>query len=293
MRCILRSTAGATLLSVLLLALAFQGCGGRTTSSPVLARVGDSQLTLDDARQHIDTSRSDGADQLRRYVAAWINAELVFQEARRKGIEKSEKVLQRSNEALRQLTINEFLEQVLFHENGTMSEDSLRRYFIAHASEFVVPEDMIQANIAFFGTREKASAFSASIAQGAPWTSVLRTMFPDTQNASALLGSSAGKYYTVHTIVPAELWRVCQGLGPGEVSYPVRSGESFVIVQVLKSVKEGTPASFEIAHDEVLQRASVERRQHLYDSLLATLRSRYVVQVTSSSVLSDTVSQHE
>ncbi len=277
----------------ILLALVFHGCSRQAANSPVLARVGDSQLTLDDARQHVDTSRSDVADQLRRFVGAWINAELVFQEARRKGIEKSDIVQQRSNEALRQITINEFLDQVLFREAGTVSDDSLRRYYTNHAPEFVVREDMIQANIAFFGSREKASAFSASVSQGMPWAAVMHNLFPDTQKASALLGSSAGKYYTVHTIVPPELWRVCQGLGPGEVSYPVRAGEAFVIVQVLKAVKQGTPASYDIARDEVLQRANVEHRQHLYDSLLTTLRSRYIVQVTSSSLLSDTAARHE
>jgi len=265
------------------------GCGGHPASSPVLARVGDSQLTLADARQHVDTARADAAGQINRYVAAWVNGELLYQEAKRKGVDRAEPVQRAANEALRQIVVQEYLRESLFGDTSGVPEDSLRGYYARHAAEFFVHEDMIGANLAIFAGRERASAFAAAISQGTAWSPALR----DSVYSASLLTGSAGSIFTVHTIVPPELWRVCQGLGAGEVSYPVKTDAGYAVVQVIRTYKQGAPASFEIARDEILQRSLIVYRQQRYDSLLSGLRARAQIQINSSITLSDTVPHHE
>ncbi len=277
-------------LSVLLaVALAIAGCGRRSTQSPVLARVGDQVLTLADAREHVDTAGVDVAGQIRRYIGVWVNNELVYQEAARNGIDRSESVRRQVDDAGRQIVAQEYLRQVLFADLTAVPDDSLRAYYARHAGDFFVHEDMLNANIALFASREHASAFAAAVAQGAAWAAALK----DSVTSTSLLSSAAGVFTTAHTIAPPELWRVGQGLGPGDVSYPVKTDAGFAIIQVLKAFRQGTPASFEIARDEIQQRIMVEFRQRRYDSLLAQLRGRAQAQINVTITATDTVPHHE
>ena len=60
----------------------------RERSDSVIARVGGAELTIEEALAHIDSSRHPLPDQLRLYVARWVNDELLFQEAKKQGADK-------------------------------------------------------------------------------------------------------------------------------------------------------------------------------------------------------------
>jgi len=257
-----------------------------------MARVGSDTLTLDEALSHIDTTRGDRNVQLRQYIASWINSDLLFQEARRKGVDNSENVNNQLEEIRRQLANQSYLEQYVYHDTAAIPDDTLRAYFERHAAELVVPEDVKQLNIALLNSREKASAFAASVSQGTPWNASIAALMKDTGSASTLVSASGGKYYTSHTIVPQELWRVTQSLAPSEVSFPVKTGSGYVVVQVLRTYKQGASSPFELARDEIIQRMLLDRRRKKYDELLATLHHRYSVQVYFSSS-NDSVANHE
>ncbi len=254
--------------------------------------MGSDTLTLEEAVRHIDTTRSDKNIQLRQYVASWINVDLVYQEARRKGIENSASVNRQLEDIRRQLATQSFLEQYVYNDTTAIPDDTLRSYFGNHATEFFIREDVKQLNIALINSREKASAFSATIAQGTPWGAALAAFVKDSSSASTLLSVSTGKYYTVHTIVPQEIWKVTQSLSPGEVSYPVRTAAGYIVVQTVRTFKQGGSSPFDLAKDEIFQRILLDRRRKNYDEFLRTLRNRYPVQVYFSPSI-DSAAHHE
>ena len=269
-----------------------QDCGKHFPSSPVIARVGSDTLTLEEALRHIDTTRSDRNVQLRQYIASWVNTDLVYQEARRKGTENSEPVNRQIEEIRRQLATQSYLEQYVYNDTTAIPDDTLRTYFGSHASEFFIREDVKQLNIALLNSREKASAFSATIAQGTPWNTALTAFVKDSSSASTLLSVSSGKYYTAHTIVPQEVWKVTQSLVPGEVSYPVRTAAGYIVIQVMRTYKQGGSSPFELAKDEIFQRMLLDRRRRDYDDFIKALRNRYSVQIYFPAS-HDSVAYHE
>ncbi len=280
------------MITVVFLMFIVQDCGKRPPASPVLARVGDDVLTLDEAFLHIDTTRGNRSNQLRQYVAQWVNTELLYQEAKRKGIDNTEQVLQAVADARRQFATQSYLDQYVYKDSGSVREDTLRAYFSLHSGEFFIPEDVRQLNIAVFNNREKASAFAAAISQGTAWAAGLNALAKDTAAAAHVVSSVNGQYFTVHTIVPPELWKVTQSLSPGEVSFPVKlEGVNFV-VQLVKMYKQGTPSPYELARDEVRQRVLLALRRQRYDVLLRSLRNRYSIQLSLPSS-SDSAALHE
>jgi hypothetical protein len=252
----------------------FSSCGRQETKT-VIARVGNAQLTLEEARTRIDTSRSSYNTRLSRYVAQWVNAELLHQEALQRGIDRTDEFRSRMEDAKRQLVNQQYINETIFTDTAGTDEQSLRGYFTDRGAEFIVREPTIKLALASFATRERASAFAASVSRGTAWNDALQ----DTAFSTSLLSTVSGRYYTERTLFPAELWKVANALGIGDVSFPVKTADAFWVLKPLAVFSPGKQADYDMVREEVRGRVLIARRHQLYDSLLGTLRKRYNVEI--------------
>src|ERR1041384_5469317 len=110
------------LCSILLLAALFPSCR-RQTSDRVIARVGDAELTLEEARAHIDTTRTALEYALGDYVSYWVNTELLYQEAKRKGVESSGEFTRQLEDVRRQLASQTFLERYVYADTSDVRSE--------------------------------------------------------------------------------------------------------------------------------------------------------------------------
>ncbi len=272
----------------LCLVLAAAGCQRHAQTGTVIARVGDAVLTLEDARSSIDTSRIPLERQLPRYVASWVNSELLFQEARRMGLDNADAFQRRRDDAVRSLLVGDLLQQQVYSDTTGISEEQLRAYYEQHRAEFIAREDMMKLNMAAFERRDQASAFAAALARGATWETAARSRKDSTVTESSV-SMKLGQSYSQQTIFPAELWKVATTLRVNEVSYPVKTDAGYFLLQPLAIVQKGQQADYDMCRSEVLQRSTIEHRRALYDTLLGTLRHRYTVEVmVSPAELTDT-----
>ena len=262
--------------------------------SVVIARVGDGTLTLEEAKEHIDTSQALVAGELEKYVSHWVNTELLYQEAKRQGVENSGQFLRQVQDVRKQLANETFLNSVIYTDSDTGGEQSLRAFYSQHAAEFQVHEEMIKANLLILNSRERASRFAAAVSQGTPWKTAVDNILRDSVLSQGILLSVTEKYYTQQTLFSPELWKVAGALGPNEVSFPVKATGGYVVLQSLSKIRQGSVAGFDLARDEIRQRVLMEKRRQRYDELLGTLRARYSVQVMlPSHGSSDSLQTHE
>lgn len=272
----------------ILLLLFVASCSKQEPPRTVVARVGTVELTLDEVKAHIDTMRTPIDDQVRRYVTQWVNGELIYQEAQRKGIENADELEQRLREARRQLTNQAFLDQYVYRDDTTrIDTTAMRAYFDAHREEFVVGEDMVRINVVCFETRTQASAFAALVARGTSWSDALTKALSDT--AAQVVSTTSDQFFTQRTLFPPELWKAATALGVNDVSFPVKISDGYCVLQTLGRMKQGQQADFEMVSDEVQQRLLIEHRRQRYDELVGTLRERYSVQVLLDFPTSDSV----
>src|SRR5438876_472791 len=80
---------------------------------PVVARVGSAELTRNQAIENIDTTRGSVSGQITAYASEWVNEELLYQEAKRIGLESSPRVIDMLSRTRRQLAGQAYLRQVL------------------------------------------------------------------------------------------------------------------------------------------------------------------------------------
>ena len=266
---------------------ALVACGCRTQTESgfprTLARVGDAELTIEEARYHIDTTRGGVDAQLKSYVSSWVNSELVYLEAKRLGIDRSETFADRLADVQREVADQILLDRAVYNDSDAVSDEALQAYYAAHTSEFFIQNDMVKLNVATLYSRERASAFAAQISQGARWGVAIADLQKDSTSVPSILSSTAGGYFTARTLFPSELWKVAQALNTNEVSFPIKTHSGFMVVQLLASLKQGAHAPLDLARDEVRQRLLLEHRRQRYAELLGTLRKRYAVQLFMDS----------
>ncbi len=280
-------------LSLIVAIVVVAGCEQRQETKQILARVGEAELTLEDARLELDTTSSSLESQVRIYVAAWIRTEMLYQEAVRRGVENSTAFQRQLNDVRKQLAVQQLLEQLTAEDTSEIQSSELERYFTNHAGEFVVREDGMKLHIIGFSTRERASAFAAQLARGSSWNKAFEKIMNDSVAVSDIVLSYSNHYFTQRSLLYPELWKVAQTLGINDVSFPVKTPSGFVIIQMLSNIKKGSAPLFELVRDEVRARYMRERKQLQVDSLIGTLRTRTAVEMMLPHVQNSDTMQNE
>ncbi len=263
----------------LLVVLVLLGCQQQQNKEQILARVGDAVLTVSHARSAIDTSVLPYEKQVRQYVSTWVTQEMLYQEAVRQGMDQRDRVQQRLLEMRKQLTIQEFLQAVLYRGADSVTGNDVQRYFDDHLNEFSVREDMMKINLIGFTAREHANSFASRVTRGANWNDAVDVSRNDSLAGPAIISFATGRYYTQRTMLYPELWKVAQTLREQDVSFPVRTASGYFVIQLLASARSGSVPVFDMVYEEARLRLIRERQQVRYDSLIGTLRRHSSVEL--------------
>ncbi len=133
------------LLSGAILALGFACTSkGRSSSGPVVATVGDDVITAADLKKRFDETspflraRYNTLDRKKEFLENLIRNELLAQEARRQGFDKSPAVQEQMKRAMIQELIRKQLDERL--TGADISDDDLKKFYDSHLDDFVKPE---------------------------------------------------------------------------------------------------------------------------------------------------------
>lgn len=271
--------------------VALMGCQKRESAQTPLARIDDQTLTLEKVRAEFGSSRNVSSAQLHEYVSRWINNEILYREAMRRGLDKRETIAARLEEVRRQLVINALLEEEIYGEKTLEStSQEISEYYNAHQKEFVLPQNVALLSFVLFRERDAANTFRTTIAQGASWDATLRQALADPRQSTFVLLHVDSAYYTESTLLPVELWRIAAAAIPKEPSFPVKMNDGYYVVIVWKYAQHGQIADLNYAEKEIRGRLTMERRQRLMDSLMENLRAKHSVEILVNSTGSDSVS---
>ena len=165
------------LLSVPLLAAI--ACGSKTSSSSasgaaktgaVVATVGDQTITADELKKRLDETspflraRYNTLDRKKEFLENLVRNELLAQEARRQGFDKSPAVEEQMKRAMIQELIKHQLDEKL--TGADLAEADLKKFYDAHQDDFVKPERarIFHIFLAARDAREKAAARKQAVA---------------------------------------------------------------------------------------------------------------------------------
>lgn len=264
----------------MLVLLLFAACRKTEPSATPVARLDDKTLTLEEIKGQLDSSRGISAAELNEYVRRWINSELLYDEAVRRGLDRSESVRARLEEVRRQLAINALLDEMVYTK-GSMDvrREEIAQYYSAHAGEFRLTNDVALMSFVLFRDRDAANNFRTSVLRGTPWKDALGQRLADPQQAPTILARVDSVYRTQSTLLPVELWRVASASTKVEPSFPIRTNEGYYVLIVWKLSRQGEIAALPYEEQEIKARLVIEQRQRLMNDLLKNLRAKHSVEI--------------
>jgi hypothetical protein len=266
-------------LFTVLLVITVIGCSKNETDKTPVARIDNQTLALEEIRAHIDTTREPSQAQIQQYIQRWLTEESLYREAIDRGLDRTNEMNQKVDEVRRQLAINALLENEVYSQRtSNFSTQDVRQYYDAHTKEFNTMHDMALVSIALFKNRDAATEFRNLVLKGTTWNSAID------QQARTIVMHLDSSYQTETTLIPAELWRVASKSISRELSFPISTDNGYYILVVWKFVKQGETADVSLVEQEIRGRLTVERRQHLYDQLVQSLRAKHAIEVFISTV---------
>ncbi|MGC2064448.1 MAG: peptidylprolyl isomerase [Thermodesulfovibrionales bacterium] len=249
----------------------------------VLAKVGAAVITEGDLERELK-SLPDYAQQMfadekgkEKFVEELVKKEMLYQEAVKKGLDKSADFMKKVEEFKKLTLVSELLEKEIMAK-AKVSDQEAKEYYEKHKEEFVTTSQ-IKASHILVKTEEEAVKVLARLKKGEKFEEIAKKESLD--KGSAKSGGDLG-YFARGQMVP-EFEKAAAELKPGEISRPVKSNYGFHIIKVTDK-KMGPAIEYDRIKDLISQKLSGERQKESFDKYVAELRKTYTVEIMKDAL---------
>jgi parvulin-like peptidyl-prolyl isomerase len=262
------STRRFAILAALLGLMALAIACGRRSASPIVARVGDAVLTLDDIRSSIPAEYRDRItrEQNIAYVKQWIDTELLYQEALKRRLLREPAIRSRLESMKRELLSAELLSRQQASA-APLSDSTVLRYYEANRETFARPHEVVRCLQIVVDKYAQASALRAQVTP---------ENFLALAEQSSLLPPEDPRSvpYMAPDDLPAPVAAALAGLRVGGTTQPVKVGERFSIVHLLDRQPAGSTATLDEVRDRIVDRLTAQIQKEEIDHVLSSLRMK-------------------
>ena len=265
----------ATLLSSVILTMAAVSCmsGPSQDSSPVLATVGNEQLTVEAALKAIPdiALQQDTLEAFQSYKLQWMNEKIDEREARRLGLANDKEFRDRM-ERLEQQVLSEMLQQYILAENQqdlSVSRDEAQNYYQANRDKFILNERYVRFRHLTASTRTEVDNARRDLLRGVEWEEVVNTysVNPDLQLRQST------QYLPISMAVSdiPLLNRYLNVIGISEISPVHYANGRYHFVQLREIRNEGDNPDFEWLIPQIQQWLQLEKSKRITNAFKRNL----------------------
>lgn len=269
------------MVSILFAGLLFsctQKTADKIAQGPVVAKVGSANITEADFEREMK-SLPDYAQQLfegeagkEKFLDEIIKKEILYQEALKKGIDKSPD-FDRKLEEFKKLTLASQLLEKEIMSKSKVTEQEVKDYYDKHKEDFTTTSQ-IRASHILVKTEAEANKVLARLKKGEQFEEIAKKESLDTK--SAVNGGDIG-FFARGQLVP-EFEKAAAGLKVGELSGPVKTAYGYHIIKVTGR-KTGPVVEFDRVKDVIYQRLTGEKQKEAFDNYIAEIRKNYKVEI--------------
>jgi hypothetical protein len=259
--------------------LALVACRRDVSAPDYAARVGDATLPQEEVAEALSTLPAglDSAAARQQFIEQWVTAELLAQEARRRGLPEQTDVRSALAESERAVLGAALVERFFAANPGSPSDEELASYFSEHSEELRLREPFARVRhlqaangeIAETARASLARAGSAAVADSV-WRMIAREYAGDPEGAIAM--SDAYIPESRLRAVGDRLAEALASLTPGEVVV-VEAAGVFHVVQLVDRRPVGSPAELDWIRADLRERVAIDRRRDLLARQVQALRT--------------------
>ncbi|MBP2680352.1 MAG: PpiC-type peptidyl-prolyl cis-trans isomerase [Candidatus Krumholzibacteriota bacterium] len=256
------------------------GCERRTPvsgedRSPVLAKVGGRELTRKELELFLpeDYRNVLTAEEVRDYVDRWVTTQLLYDEALRSGITPTPEIDKRVEQYKRDLVAEQLVQRII-EEHAVVSEREVREFYTAHEQEY---QKEYRVSHILVNTPEEAEEVQARL--GKESFETLARQYSADKHADE--GGDLG-YLSRGNMIP-EFEEVVFGMQVGEISDVIASEFGYHIIRVTDIRDTRVALEDSDVAEEITNILTLQKRQAVYDSLVAALRKRGKIEYTDAA----------
>jgi len=269
-------------LTPLFLVLLLFGC---REERPSIAKVNGSVLTLEELKERLPSSYEGKLswEEVKGWVERWVDSQMLYQEALRRGLDKDDGVRKRIEEATKGILIAELLDREI--KGG--GEDEAFSYYRTHPEEFTRQEDEVRASEILVPSLKEAKKIIGRLGKGEGFAELAAkySLAP-----SATKGGDIG--YLTRDSLPPYLTKAIFSTPLGNISQPIKGDDGYHILLVTDRKIKGTVRDFALVKGELLNRLSVLQGREGLKELLRKLKGEFEVEINypllASAGLADT-----
>jgi hypothetical protein len=258
----------------LLIVLGFTYCSKEPKKKDYIARVNESYLTREDFSSLVDTINLTPFEK-EQVVKNWVYKELLFQEAEKEGIVKSENYKNILKKSSKELAASILLNNIVNADQIEIAEKDMLGYYEKNKNSFQLNIESYYINQASFNDEDKAINFR-SLAIESEWKKAAITFSSDT----SLVRILNGELVEVNNLYPTELVRAVKDLYPQEISIVISGNPGYYsIVQMIENYDKGVTPPFEIIKDKVKKRLLAVKQKEIIDTYLKEIYSNNEIEI--------------
>jgi len=272
---------------ILSVGLSFGGCKKKEQSqksaqlevSPkpgeVIAQVNDVSLTERELEMSFPEAQRNpiSPKQKKDYVKRWIENEIIYQEAKKRGIDQEENVKWRIDQAVRNIIIEGFLQKEL-EVRVKASEEEVKQYYQEHRNEFIRNQDEVKVSHILVKNVAEAGLVAVRIRGGESFGAVAKQMSQDEKTKGR--GGDIG--YVTLASFPSQFYRAIVNLGRGEISEPIQTEYGFEIITVTDRKEKGSIKEYEQVREEITNILILTKKKKELENLFQELKKEAKVQ---------------
>ena len=264
---------------VLIIAFVF-GCS--QTKDEVIVKAGSSKLTKKELQEDLKSlppqtkaflASPEGINRLKDEL---IKREVLYEEARKKGIEKSEDFKKRMEEFKKITLINMLLEQEIKNMQN-VTENEAKEYYEKHKDEFIKPTEVRVSQIVV-KNEDDAKKVYERINKGEDFGKIAKEVSIDEKTKA----SEGDMGFFKKGQLNQQIENVVFNLRKGQVSMPLTNQKGISIFKVT-DVK-GTPIDFESIKLQLIEQLKAKKQQDWFNSYIEDLKKKHKVEVNEKAL---------
>jgi len=259
------------ILSVWILSISGCRSSNQVKEGKALVRVDDEELTEEGLKAELSLAYGDsilpGAKL--EYLNRWIDNQLLYEEAKKRGLDKLPEVQIRAKQAAKDVTVLSLLNDQIA-KNIQISEDDARKFYQQNKDFFKREQEEVRASHILFSSQAQADSASARLKKGEGFELLARELSWDslTRNTGGDIG-----YFSLSNTDPV-VARVASGLKTGMVSSPFKTAMGYHILKVTDRKPKGSIRDFEEVKTTLMSQLLQEKRNQAISSLLEELKKK-------------------
>lgn len=261
-------------LILIFILLALNGCTKEKQNKKYVARVNNQYLTEQELDGMINKT-SENHLYRSEIIRDWINREVLYQEAVKKGIlndEDFKNIIERSR---KEIAASLLLKKVFLDQKNNVNEVMAMDFYKNNIDDFKTFYNAFLVNRVTFNNEEDASRFHSQALE-TNWDSALSVIRQDT----SLISNESKKLLYEYEIQPVSLIKIIKELLPGEVSIVVKDEMgNYEITQLLQKFDKNTILPFDLVKSKVDERFLVRQKDSLINNYIKDLYSKNEIEV--------------